>query len=86
MRHKSDFPALSDAVVRIQRVAASDNESLNNLAAESPSAPNHSASFVKPRRRNASGGKTPVAPATAATSQLDLMTWMRGVHIHRGGH
>ncbi len=34
MRHKSDFPALSDAVVRIQRVAASDNESLNSLAAE----------------------------------------------------
>lgn len=34
MRHKSDFPALSDAVARIQRVAASDNESLNSLAAE----------------------------------------------------
>jgi len=34
MRHKSDFPALSDAVANIQRVAASDNESLNSLAAE----------------------------------------------------
>jgi len=34
MRHKSDFPALSDAVTNIQRVAASDNESLNSLAAE----------------------------------------------------
>ncbi|HET7526692.1 MAG TPA: HDOD domain-containing protein, partial [Burkholderiaceae bacterium] len=34
MRHRSDFPALSDAVARIQRVAASDNESLNSLAAE----------------------------------------------------
>jgi serine/threonine protein kinase len=34
MRHKSDFPALSSAVARIQRVAASDNESLNSLAAE----------------------------------------------------
>ena len=34
MRHKSDFPAMSDAVVRIQRVAASDKESLNSLADE----------------------------------------------------
>jgi len=34
MRHKSDFPALSDAVANIQRVAASDNESVNRLAAE----------------------------------------------------
>jgi len=34
MRHKSDFPALSDAVANIQRVAVSDNESLNSLAAE----------------------------------------------------
>jgi eukaryotic-like serine/threonine-protein kinase len=30
MRHKSDFPALSEAVVRIQRLAASDTESLNS--------------------------------------------------------
>ncbi len=34
MRHKSDFPALSDAVVRIQRVASSESESLGNLSAE----------------------------------------------------
>jgi serine/threonine protein kinase len=34
MRHKSDFPALSDSVGRIQRVANSDNESLNSLSAE----------------------------------------------------
>lgn len=34
MRHKSDFPALSDSVARIQRVAASENESLGTLAAE----------------------------------------------------
>ena len=34
MRHKSDFPALSDAVVRIQRVADSDRENLSSLANE----------------------------------------------------
>jgi HD-like signal output (HDOD) protein len=34
MRHKSDFPALSETVVRIQRVAASDTESLGSLSAE----------------------------------------------------
>lgn len=34
MRHKSDFPALSDAVIRIQRIASSENESLANLSAE----------------------------------------------------
>ncbi|HSM22329.1 MAG TPA: HDOD domain-containing protein, partial [Rubrivivax sp.] len=33
MRHKSDFPALSETVVRIQRLAASDTESLGSLAA-----------------------------------------------------
>ncbi len=34
MRHRSDFPALSSAVTRIQRVAASENESLNSLSQE----------------------------------------------------
>lgn len=34
MRHKSDFPAMSDSVVRIQRVATSDRESLGSLANE----------------------------------------------------
>jgi serine/threonine protein kinase len=34
MRHKSDFPALSDSVARIQRVASSENESLASLSSE----------------------------------------------------
>jgi eukaryotic-like serine/threonine-protein kinase len=34
MRHKTDFPALSSAVLRIQRVANSDRESLGSLANE----------------------------------------------------
>ena len=34
MRSRSDFPALSDSVGRIQRVANSDNENLHSLASE----------------------------------------------------
>lgn len=34
MRSRTDFPTLSDSVVRIQRIAASERESLNSLAAE----------------------------------------------------
>jgi serine/threonine protein kinase len=34
MRHKTDFPAMSDSVVRIQRVATSDTESLASLSSE----------------------------------------------------
>jgi serine/threonine protein kinase len=34
MRHKSDFPALSDAVVRIQRVTQSDNASISGVTDE----------------------------------------------------
>ncbi len=34
MRHKTDFPALSESVVRIQRLAASDTESLKSLTDE----------------------------------------------------
>ena len=34
MRHKSDFPTMSDSVVRIQRVASSDKESLGSLSNE----------------------------------------------------
>jgi serine/threonine protein kinase len=34
MRHKTDFPALSESVVRIQRLAASDTESMKSLADE----------------------------------------------------
>jgi HD-like signal output (HDOD) protein len=34
MRNKTDFPALSGSVMRIQRVASSDNESLGTLSSE----------------------------------------------------
>ncbi len=34
MRHKSDFPALSDSVARIQRIATSEHESLASLSNE----------------------------------------------------
>ncbi|MBL8331379.1 MAG: HDOD domain-containing protein [Rubrivivax sp.] len=34
MRHKSDFPALSAAITRVQRVAASEHETLDSLAQE----------------------------------------------------
>jgi HD-like signal output (HDOD) protein len=34
MKHKSDFPALSDSITRIQKVANSDNETLNSLSNE----------------------------------------------------
>ena len=34
MRHKTDFPALSDSVMRIQRMATSDSESLGSLSGE----------------------------------------------------
>lgn len=34
MRHKTDFPAMSDSVSRIQRVAGSENESLASLSNE----------------------------------------------------
>ena len=34
MRHKSDFPALSDSIIRIQRVANSDSENLTSLSNE----------------------------------------------------
>jgi HD-like signal output (HDOD) protein len=34
MKHRSDFPAMSDSVARIQRVANSDNESLGSLSNE----------------------------------------------------
>jgi serine/threonine protein kinase len=34
MRHKSDFPALSDSVARIQRIASSEHESLASLSTE----------------------------------------------------
>ena len=34
MRHRSDFPAMSSAVARIQRMATSENESVHSLADE----------------------------------------------------
>ena len=34
MRHKGDFPALSESVTRIQRVATSETESLSSLSSE----------------------------------------------------
>ncbi len=82
---------MKSALEQLVSVCAGDDHAhcaiLENLAADSPSAPNHSVSFVKPKRRGAKA-----APAHSGvtnkptTSHLDLMTWMRGVHVHRSGH
>lgn len=82
---------MKSALEQLVSVCAGDEHAhcaiLENLAADSPSVPNHSASFVKPKRRGAKA-----APAHSGvtnkptTSHLDLMTWMRGVHVHRSGH
>ncbi|MDL5032292.1 HDOD domain-containing protein [Pelomonas sp. APW6] len=34
MRHRSDFPAMSESMTRIQRITSSENESLNSLSNE----------------------------------------------------
>ena len=34
MRHKSDFPAMSDSISRIQKISQSDDENINSLANE----------------------------------------------------
>lgn len=34
MRHKSDFPAMSESIGRVQNMASSENESLNSLTSE----------------------------------------------------
>lgn len=58
---------------------------LENLASQSPEAPQHEARFVKPKRRHGSGDATdrPAKP-TPSTGHVDLMAWMRGVHVHAG--
>ncbi len=58
---------------------------LENLASQSPKAPQHEARFVKPKRRHSSGEYTDrAAKPTPPTGHVDLMAWMRGVHIHAG--
>ena len=34
MRHKSDFPAMSDSISRIQKISQSDDENIHSLANE----------------------------------------------------
>ena len=56
---------------------------LDNLAAESPQAPRHTARFVKPRRHADAEDSSARAPkASPASGHVDLMAWMRGVHPH----
>jgi hypothetical protein len=58
---------------------------LDNLAADSPEAPQHVARFVKPRRRRqAPDDEAPrSARAAPAAGHVDLMAWMQGVHTPR---
>jgi MerR family transcriptional regulator, copper efflux regulator len=59
---------------------------LDTLAVDSPAQPCHQASIVKPARRAApdadEGRPNELA---ASSSHLDLMAWMRGVHVHQAG-
>ncbi|WP_436146522.1 Cu(I)-responsive transcriptional regulator [Acidovorax sp. LjRoot194] len=81
---------MKTALEQLVSVCAGDDHAhcaiLDNLATDSPSVPNHNASFVKPNRRSEKGKKAGVASGGLSASHLDLMTWMRGVHIHRTGH
>jgi hypothetical protein len=57
---------------------------LDTLAIDSPAQPRHQATIVKLTRRSsqvAHEGR-PDGPA-ASSSHLDLMAWMRSVHVHR---
>ena len=47
MRHRSDFPALSDSVSRIQRVANSEHHNLHSLAAQLRVEPDHDRVWAK---------------------------------------
>lgn len=80
---------MKSALEQLVAVCAGDDHAdcaiLDNLAVDSPTKPSHSANFVKPRRRNSSDSVGPT-PRTVATSHLDLMTWMRGVHVHQSNH
>jgi len=80
---------MKSALEQLVAVCAGDDHAdcaiLDNLAAGSPTKPSHSANFVKLRRRNSNDSRSP-ALETLATGHLDLMTWMRGVHIHHGNH
>ncbi|MBB6558737.1 Cu(I)-responsive transcriptional regulator [Acidovorax soli] len=80
---------MKSALEQLVAVCAGDDHAdcaiLDNLAVDSPSRPSHSANFVKPRRRSQNDSRSP-APGSVATSQLDLMAWMRGVHVHHGNH
>ena len=82
---------MKSALEQLVSVCAGDDHSncaiLDNLAADSPSKPNHNASFVKPTRRGAKVSRAHSGVTdTPTNSHLDLMTWMRGVHAHRSGH
>ena len=67
MRHKSDFPALSDSIARIQRVTHSENQSLGSLLKRPSSARCFRASgacwpsSISPRRRAGCAAWSPPA-------------------------
>jgi len=82
---------MKTALEQLVSICAGDDHAhcaiLDNLAADSPSVPNHNASFVKPKRRDAKASPTRTEPTKQSpNSHLDLMTWMRGVHSHLGSH
>lgn len=55
---------------------------LDNLAADSPAAPQHAARFVKPRRRPSDEERQPrQSKAAPASAHVDLMAWMRAAHL-----
>lgn len=80
---------MKSALEQLVAVCAGDDHAdcaiLDNLAADSPSKPSHSANFIRPRRSSHNGSRSP-APGTDSPSQLDLMAWIRGVHAHHRNH
>lgn len=60
---------------------------LESLASQSPEAPQHAARFMKPKRRHGRDDDAQRSPKAAPSSgHVDLMAWMRGVHVHDAGH
>lgn len=81
---------MKSALEQLVAVCAGDDHAecaiLNQLAADSPSTPSHSASFARQGRRGAKAAPARlVSPSAPVGSHPDLMAWMRGVRVH-GGH
>lgn len=87
----NEIQEMKNGLERLVRACKGDDHAhcaiLENLAVDSPTAPKYNAKLIKSKRKHEARDDVARKKSSSGSgNHIDLMAWMRGVHLHHGAH